>query len=460
MLEYEFDRRIRVLSDIPTILEFVSDGIYVVDHRAITMYVNQAYEEISGARREELLGRHMQKLTDEGYFNQSVSLLVLKEKRKISLIQKLGKDKKDAIVTGNPIFDENGQIAYVVTSVRDITNLNHLKDELQRAEKFSEIQQHRYIFDLEGAHTPSILYKSDIMHEIITKVEQIAAFPTSVLISGPSGVGKEEVANLLHHLSDRRDKPIIKINCAAIPETLLESELFGYEEGAFTGSKKTGKMGLLELANGGTFMLDEISEMPLSLQVKLLRVIQEREVKRIGGTEPIKLDIRFISATNQDLEEKIRVGTFRADLYYRLKVVELYIPPLKERREDILPLAEHFFVTLKKKYRVEKEMATTTKTALQTYDWPGNVRELKNVIENILVSVPDYLLQPEHLPNTFIDQAVTTETSLREQVQLYEKALIDHAIKQHGSVRKAAKILQVHHSTIVKKRKTWKKRDE
>lgn len=445
-----------VLSEIHSILDFVSDGIYIADHLGITKYVNRAYEEISGSKSSELIGNHMQDLTDAGYFDQSVSLLVLKEKKKISLMQKLGEQKKDVIVTGNPVLDESGKIKYVVTSVRDITNLNKLRNELERAEKFSELQHHRYIFNLDDPNKPSILYNSEIMHDIVQKVEQIAKFPTSILISGPSGVGKEEIANLIHYVSDRKDKPIIKVNCGAIPESLLESELFGYEAGAFTGSKKEGKIGLLELANGGTFMLDEVGEMPLALQVKLLRVLQEKRVTRIGGTESIALDVRFISATNQDLKNKVQDGSFRADLYYRLKVVELEIPPLKERREDIEHLIDHFFYSLQKKYRIEKKLLPSTRTVLNSYDWPGNVRELKNVIENVLVSVADYFIKPEHLPNVFIQQNISEPSSLKEQVNAFEQSIIEKAIHKHGSIRKAADALQVHHSTLVKKRKKWK----
>lgn len=444
-----------VLNEMHTILEFISDGIYIVDQSGKTIYVNKAYEDISGFSRDELIGKHMKDLTEAGYVNQSVSLLVLERKEEISLIQQLGKQKKDVIVTGNPIFTNDEKIKYVITSVRDITQLNELKNKLQRAEKFSEIQNYRYIFDLDDTDKPSILYNSSVMHNIVKKVEQIAEFPTNVLITGPSGVGKEEIANLIHYLSNRKEKPIIKVNCTALPDNLLESELFGYEPGAFTGANKEGKIGLLELANEGTFLLDEIGEMPVALQVKLLRVIQEKEVQRIGSTKSKRLNIRFISATNQDLTKKVQNGSFREDLYYRLKVVELTLPPLKDRREDIEPLANHFFHALKKKFRVDKEMAPSTKSMLQAYDWPGNVRELRNVIENVLVSVPDYTIRPEHLPSSFIKTNTENETPLKDRVKSYEKVIIEKSIQEYGSIRKAAKALNVHHSTLVKKIKSW-----
>lgn len=264
-----------------TIIEFSTDGIYVVDQNGITIMVNSAYETITGFRREELIGKHMYDLVKKGYFDQSVSLLVLQQKKRISILQKIG-GKKDVIVTGNPVFNEQGDIEMVVTSVRDISQLIQMKAELEKAKSFSKMNHHRYTFSVDGSNE-QIVFRSSAMKQIFDKVQQIAPYPTTVLLTGPSGVGKEVIANLIHHLSPRKDKPFIKVNCGAIPEALLESELFGYEKGAFTGARQDGKIGLLELADKGTIMLDEIGEMPLSLQVKLLRVLQEKQVQRIGS---------------------------------------------------------------------------------------------------------------------------------------------------------------------------------
>lgn len=437
------------------IIEFSTDGIYVVDAEGKTLFVNSAYEEITAFKREELIGFHMSELTEKGYFDQSVSLLVLKERKKISILQKIGQHKKDVIVTGNPVFDEHGDIQMVVTSVRDISLLNKMNEELTRVRSMSEMNQNRYTFSIDASDEKTI-FRSANMKRIVDKVKQVAPFPTSILISGPSGVGKEVIANLIHHTSNRKDKPFIKVNCGAIPEQLLESELFGYEKGAFTGARQNGKIGLLELANKGTVLLDEIGELPLSLQVKLLRVLQEKQIQRIGGNEVIQLDIRIISATNKCLPELVEMGKFREDLFYRLQVVELKIPPLSERPEDIEVLVDYFFTYFSKLYGVEKQLANETKNVLQSYPWPGNVRELKNLLESLIVSVPSTNIEamdlPPHITSHNYEQSHLT---LKQRVEQFEKRVIKDALQQYPSIRKAAQFLGVDHSTLVKKMKKW-----
>jgi PAS domain S-box-containing protein len=440
-----------------TIIEFSTDGIYVVDANGVTIMVNSAYESITGFRREELIGRHMEELVRKGYFDQSVSLLVLQQKQRISILQKIG-GKKDVIVTGNPVFNEHGEIEMVVTSVRDISQLIQLKGELEKAKSFSRMNQHRYTFST-NENEEQIICRSPVMKKLVHKIKQIAAYPTTVLLTGPSGVGKEAIANMIHHLSPRKDKPFIKVNCAAIPETLLESELFGYEKGAFTGAQANGKIGLFELADHGTIMLDEIGEMPLSLQVKLLRVLQERQVQRIGSHKTKKLDIRIIAATNQNLPDLIAKGKFRKDLYYRLQVIELFIPPLAERPEDIEPLLDHYFSFYCKLYRIEKRLSSQTKAILCQYRWPGNVRELKNLMENLVVSVPSQCIEPDDLPAHICNQSmITSSLTLKEKVERFEQRLVYEAVEKSPSLRKAAEQLGIDHSTLIKKLQRWKKR--
>ncbi|MEW5322231.1 sigma 54-interacting transcriptional regulator [Geobacillus thermoleovorans] len=439
-----------------TIIEFSTDGIYVVDGNGVTLMVNSAYEKITGFRREELIGRHMEELVGKGYFDQSVSLLVLQQKQRVSILQKIG-GKKDVIVTGNPVFNDQGEIDMIVTSVRDISKLNELKMELEKAKSFSQMSQHRYTFSTSDSDE-QIICRSPLMKTLIHKVEQIAAYPTTVLLTGPSGVGKEVIANMIHHLSPRKDQPFIKVNCAAIPETLLESELFGYEKGAFTGAQASGKIGLFELADRGTIMLDEIGEMPLSLQVKLLRVLQEKQIQRIGSRHAKKLDIRIIAATNQNLSELIASGKFRSDLYYRLQVIELFIPPLAERPEDIEPLLDHYFTFYCKLYRIHKQLSPRTKAVLQQYHWPGNVRELKNLMESLVVSVPARYIEPDDLPTHIRSQSDTSSClTLKEKVEQFEKRLAYEAIEKSPSLRKAAERLGIDHSTLIKKLKRWQK---
>lgn len=450
----EIEQYRSLLTQLEAIIEFSTDGLYVVDQEGITIYVNSAYEEITGFERTELVGRHMRDLMTNGYIDQSVSLLVLEKKKQISIMQKIG-GKKDVIVTGNPVFNDQGDVELVVTSVRDITQLNKLRKELEKAKSISEINQNRFSAHVNGSEQMFIC-NSKKMKNIYVKVKQVAPFPTSVLLTGPSGTGKEVIANFIHHHSQRKQKPFIKVNCGAIPEHLLESELFGYEKGAFTGANKEGKIGLLELADGGTVMLDEVGEMPLSLQVKLLRVLQEKQIQRIGGREPIKLDIRFISATNKDLKQLVSEGKFREDLYYRLHVVEITVPPLSERQEDISPLIDHFFSYFCKLYHVDKTLSKETKKALTSYHWPGNVRELKNLIESMIVSVPSQLIEPHHLPLHIHDQKDGEEAlTLKQRVEKFEQRIVKDVIKKHPSLRIAAKELGIDHSTLVKKLKRW-----
>jgi PAS domain S-box-containing protein len=454
----ETDHCRNLLKRMESVIEFSTDGLYVVDREGITMQVNAAYEEITGFRREQLIGRRMTELMAEGYFDQSVSLLVLEKKRRISIIQRIG-GKKDVIVTGNPVFNERGELEMIVTSVRDITHLNDLRQELEKAQNFSRIQNNRYTVK-SGEAEQNVIFRSPRIRKIYEQIQQVAPYPTSILLSGPSGTGKEVMANLIHDLSERKEKPFIKINCGAIPEPLLESELFGYEAGAFTGASRNGKIGLLELADKGTVMLDEIGEMPLSLQVKLLRVLQEKQMQRIGGTKPRYLDIRIVAATNRDLKKMISERKFREDLYYRLAVVEISIPPLAERREDIVPLIEHYFAYFCRQYRIHKQMSDETKRILTAYHWPGNVRELRNLAENMIVSVPANTIEPVHLPPHIYDRSRSAAfASLKDRVRQFERSVIHEAIEQNGSVRKAAERLGVDHSTLLKKMRRWEKEE-
>lgn len=436
------------------ILEFSTDGIYVVNQDGITIFVNKAYEQITGFSREQLVGKHMMNLVEDGYFDQSVSIRVLKEKKKISLLQIIAQ-KKEVIVTGNPVFDEAGNIEMVVTSVRDVTKLNSLQKDLSKVNTFSKMQNHRFTFTIDEEEN-KFLFRNPQMKNIYEKIIQISPFPTSVLLTGPSGVGKEVIANLIHYFSDRKDKPFIKVNCGAIPETLLESEFFGYESGAFTGARRGGKIGLLELANNGTIMLDEIGDMPIHLQVKILRALQDKKIRRIGGTTDISVDIRVISATNQDITNLIKEGKFREDLYYRIAVIELRIPPLCERKEDVELLIDHYFNFYCRRYKIQKFLTLEAKRSLIQYHWPGNVRELKNIMENLVTSVLESTIEPFHLPFQLQQTDNELQSNLKNRLEQLEKRIVNEAISNHSSLRQAAKSLGIDHSTLVKKLQRWK----
>lgn len=297
---------------------------------------------------------------------------------------------------------------------------------------------------------------SDSMIRIFMKAKQVAAYPTTILLLGETGVGKEVVSSYIHHNSDRNDKPFIKINCSAIPEPLMEAELFGYERGAFTGAREKGKMGLFELANHGTILLDEIGDMSFALQAKLLRTIQESEIMRVGGTQPIHLDVRIISATSRDIEEMVSAGRFLDALYYRLNVVELQIPPLRERREDIIPLAEFYLQHFCETYKLEREFSPDVRTCFLQYDWPGNVRELRNTVENLVVSAISTVISWEDLPTRIarLGRTVPTRTdmpggiSMKAAVEALQREMIQAAVTREGSLRKAAAALEMDATTL------------
>lgn len=297
---------------------------------------------------------------------------------------------------------------------------------------------------------------SDSMIRIFMKAKQVAAYPTTILLLGETGVGKEVVSSYIHHNSDRNDKPFIKINCSAIPEPLMEAELFGYERGAFTGAREKGKMGLFELANHGTILLDEIGDMSFALQAKLLRTIQESEIMRVGGTQPIHLDVRIISATSRDIEEMVSAGRFLDALYYRLNVVELQIPPLRERREDIIPLAEFYLQHFCETYKLEREFSPDVRTCFLQYDWPGNVRELRNTVENLVVSAISTVISWEALPTRIarLGRTVPTRTdmpggiSMKAAVEALQREMIQAAVAREGSLRKAAAALEMDATTL------------
>ncbi len=445
---------LETLKEMRQIAEFSTDGIYVVDTEGITIFVNLAYEKITGYNRKELIGQHMGDLINRGYFDQSVSLLVLEQERQISILQQIGNDK-EVIVTGNPVWGRQGEIKMVVTSVRDVTELNRMTRELKKSRSLHEIQKNRYLTNEDH----EMIFNSQEMHRIYEQAMTIAPFPTSIIITGSSGVGKEVLANLIHYQSDRKAHPFIKVNCGAIPESLMESELFGYEYGAFTNARKDGKVGLFELADKGTILLDEIAEMPMPVQVSLLRVLQEKMIRRVGGTKSISVDLRVIAATNKDLHNMVRQGLFREDLFYRIAVVEIEIPSLKNRKQDIRPLIEHYLGYYCKRFRLNKQLTETCFDYLERYSWPGNIRELRNVMENIVVATSADLISLEHLPlpirtqSQFAMEEFEDIRGLKSEVEKFERVIIQKALSENSSLRKAAHQLRIDHSTLIKKMK-------
>lgn len=444
--------------EIKAIIESSYDGIYVTDGDANTIWVNSAYEKITGIQASQVMGRNMRDLVREGFYSESVSLKVLETRDSVTIRQNL-KSGKEILVTGNPIYDEMGTIKMIVTNVRDMTDLVELNRRLETSlgltsaykEKLQELQR-------SATRGSDLIMVSESMLRIYDLVERVSKTDATVLLYGETGVGKDRIAEEIHDQSNRSESGIfVKINCGAIPETLLESELFGYEKGAFTGASKEGKTGLFEVANGGTLFLDEVESMSLVLQSKLLRVLQNFEITRVGGTVPKKVDVRLICASNQDLKILIEKKEFRADLYYRLNVVPIYIPPLRERRDDIPYLINLFVNQFNQKHGTDRILSREALSMLLQYSWPGNVREVSNVIERLIVVTPDNVVFPHHLPLELCDgsryESVNSGLTLKEHLEKVELSLIQSAVKRHGSARKASPYLGVDSSTITRKLK-------
>lgn len=433
------------------------DGIYVADKNGVGIMVNKAYSRITGVKSHELLGKTMQTVVKEGIVSESVTIKVLAEKSPQTIIQTVR--GKELLVTGSPIFDQQGDINYVVTNVRDISDLNRAKAELHNSKKLTE----KYINELEEfkkrelihMHLEGIVGQSQEIMKVFHLARKVAKVDSGVLILGESGVGKEVIVNYMHQESDRSNKPLVKVNCGAIPKHLLESELFGYEKGAFTGANSHGKPGLFEMANGGTIFLDEIGDMPIDLQVKLLRVLQEFEIMRVGGTKSVKIDVRVISATHMDLEAMVNKNDFRRDLYYRLNIVPIKVPPLRERKADILPLAFYFLNKNNKKNKLNKRFHPEILHFFEDYHWPGNIRELENLIERLVVTTDNDEILIRDLPPYMLQgmghNKSETNGKLKEILANIERKMIKEQIEISKTTRAAAKALGISQSALVKK---------
>jgi PAS domain S-box-containing protein len=429
------------------------DGIYVADAKGNGIMVNEAYTRITGVPGEEIIGKNLRELEKEEIISESVTLKVLEKKKPITIVQKVR--GKEVLVTGNPIFDEGGEITHVVTNVRDISELNRLKLELQQSKALTQKYLNE-IQDFKMKESIHLLLDGIVAHskeiiDVLRLVQKVAKVDSTVLILGESGVGKEVIVKMIHKASDRAKHPLVKVNCAAIPHHLLESELFGYEKGAFTGADSRGKPGLFEQANGGTIFLDEIGDMPLDLQVKLLRVLQEFEITRIGGRKSVKVDVRVISATNKPLEKMMETGAFRQDLYYRLNIVPIKIPPLRERKADIAPLAYFFLNKMNERYGFNKKFHPEVISFMEQYSWPGNIREMENLIERLVVTVDHDEIKICDLPFHPLTAEVRKETTLKELLEDVERKMIQQKLAEYKTTRKTAKVLGISQSALVKK---------
>ena len=443
--------------DFREVCQNLYDGIHITDGEGVIVFINDAYTRTTGIRPEQVLGRRVSEI--EGLlYKGSVTGQVLKTKRRVNSMATILELGKEVLVTGTPVFDEAGNIKLVVTNTRDFPELKRLEHQLHTlTEERKKVHQELAFLRRQQAGGRELVYCSEAMESVMELVRTVAQTDVTVLITGESGTGKELIASELYQGSARRDKPFIKVNCAAIPAELLESELFGYEEGAFTGARRSGKAGMFELADTGMILLDEIGDMPLTLQTKLLRVLQQRELIRVGGSRPVKLDLRVVAATNKNLREEVRQGRFREDLYYRLNVVPIELKPLRERQTDIPLLAERFCRDFCKKYGRDMRITPDGLQLLTEYPWPGNIRELENLIERLIVTNGEggavtrgHVLAALSSSGSFHGSSAAAGT-LKQQVSAYEREIVLQAVKREGSIRRAAKALGVDHSTLVKK---------
>ncbi|MBQ3105399.1 MAG: sigma 54-interacting transcriptional regulator [Lachnospiraceae bacterium] len=448
--------------DINKLFQTNWDVIYASDSRGITLEVSAASKMIWGMEAESLIGKSVYELEKEKIYYPSVTRMVLESKRRVQAIQTTATGKK-LLVLGTPIKDENGEIIRVINTSRLIVDENELYRELEEANLLVEGYKRELIYarSQERQEVPFIA-NSVQMRNVASLAMKVSETDIAVIITGESGVGKEVLANYIHSVSSRREGPYIKINCGAIPPTLMESEIFGYEKGAFTGAERSGKAGIFELANHGTLFLDEIGEIPITLQSKLLRVLQENEFMRVGGTKPISVDVRVIAATNKDLLEEVKRGNFRKDLYYRLNVVEIRIPPLRDRKDDILPLSMFFLEKYNKKYKMDKMFSTEVINSFMSYRWEGNIRELQNTVERMVVLSPTNVIQRDSLPDSLTGVGKSSAVHvdeiipLREAHRMVEDMLIEMAGKKYATTTQMAEALGVDQSTISRKLKRKK----
>lgn len=475
--------------DMYEVSDAILDGIYVTDKDGVVQAVNKNFTKITAISEAEILGRTIEDVWKDKGFGVSddvffilearedysvpllidemiqkkrairkprpISALVAEAKKSVSVLTTTAFTHKTVLIIGTPYFDEVGNIKHILTIMRDLTDLLQLKGRLEAAEKEMEVYEHELNSLKAEKPFEELLGNSDAINQVKNLIKNVAKTDATILITGFTGSGKEVVAKEIVKASRRSDMPYIKINCAAIPESLLESELFGYEKGAFTGAMQKEKKGLFEIAHKGSILLDEIGEMPMPLQSKLLRVLQEREIRRIGSTDYRQVDVRVIAATNRDLLKEVKEGKFREDLYYRLNVIPITISPLRERKEDIVLLADHFLKKFNEKHHRSKYFDESAVFVLEHYDWPGNVRELENLTERLTILGDSDLIDGNLIADILgIDIPVLKRNqvvNLKEAVSAYEKQLIESALKIYTTSYKAAEALGVNQSTIVRK---------
>jgi len=459
--QLESYRRLNV--QLEAIFKSSSDGIWLCDGNGKIININEASEKINAIKAKDVIGKNVREIVEEGLVDRSVTLEVLETRRRVSLLQYVKKNNKYLLLTGTPVFDEDGRISLVVVNERDMTQLNIMKEKLAQtrleSQRFKDELAELSLLELKEQE---IIAKSEEMRQVLRIAVKLAKMEASnILILGETGTGKGLLAKFIHQYSIRKKKPFIQINCAALPETLLEAELFGYEKGAFTGAREHGKIGLFELAHEGTLFLDEIGDLPLSVQAKLLKYLDDHEILRLGGIKPKQVDCTIIAATNRNLEARIRLRKFRQDLFFRLNSFLMLIPPLRARPDDIFELVNHLLDKYNRQYALRRRISASAMEQIKSYSFPGNVRELKNMIKIAVMmsetdSLDDYILRnfkKAVLEQTDYNQEAEGQMSLIEQTGAFEKRLLQNAMTNFKTTREMAGFLGINQSTVVRKMK-------
>ncbi|ONK25198.1 PAS domain S-box protein [Bacillus sp. VT-16-64] len=446
------------------VFNHLKDGIFIADKNGVALWCNDTSTRQMGAPRSKIIGRHVNDLENNGFFTPSVTKIVLEQKEAVTKVQ-TSKDRQ-FLATGYLVKITEEDAEYILVQVKDITETVKNSLKLEKAEalmrKYWEELQEMKKNQHRDKTSQLIIGNSKSNEELLDLVHRVATVDATILLTGESGVGKSLIAGEIHKHSTRKDKNFVQINCGAIPENLLESELFGYKKGAFTGASHSGKKGLVEKADGGTLFLDEIAELPLSLQPKLLQLVQDKSFIPVGGTELKKVDIRIIAATNQDLPKMVKEKRFREDLYYRLNVISIQIPALRERKEDIPPLVYHYLKRFNDTYMKTSSLDKGVLEYLQNYSWPGNIRELENMIERLIVTAKGDTITVSDLPDKilyeeFMDHSIRklNNQSLPDYLEKIEKRLIEEAKMKYPSTRKAAQSLGLTQSSYLRRLKKY-----
>ncbi len=434
------------------VIECIDDGIFILDDKSTVLEINE--KGLGTKKREDIVGRTMRELINEGVYRDSCTLKVIKSKSKETMFQY---DETETLTTGIP-YIKDGKIEMIVCCERELKEIDIMKEQLRiNEEKLDKYKSEiNYLRSILAKETKDIVLESPKMKQVVELALTAAKYDSRVLVEGETGVGKEIIAKLIYRNGIRKNGPFIAVNCSAIPENLIESELFGYEKGSFTGADEKGKKGYFELANKGVLFLDEIGEISLSFQSKLLRALQENEIQRIGGKKSIKIDVQVIAATNKNLAEKVQTGEFKADLFYRLNTFPIMIPALRDRQADIVPLIYSFADKFNKKYGTQKRFSLSSLNVLQVYEWPGNVRELENIIERLVLTVRDDIINAEHVrailgmrEKTFGE--IGEKGTLKEVAELAEKELIKKYMEIYKDPEDLEKALDVSRATLNRK---------